>query len=205
MFLEHSPIKLLKKRWKIMVFAGLLVSVLTLVVLMLFPLKYRADAQVLIISKSRYGVDPYTVVKSAERVGENISQIVKTNDFYEKVMSQPGYNLDKSSFDRLPEKKKRKFWQKTVNTSVVYGTGVLNVNVYHKDKEQAKLLASAVANTLVTKGWEYVGGDVAMKVVNDAVVSNYPVKPNLILNAILGFLVGAFVMAGMTLNKYYKR
>ena len=203
MFLERSPLKLLKKRWKVLVFAGLIVAVLSVAVSMLFPLQYRADAQVLIISKSRYGVDPYTVVKSAERVGENISQVAKTNDFFEKVMSQPGYSIDQGTFANLSERNKRKKWQKTVNTSVVYGTGVLNISAYHKNQTQAKQLAGAVASTLVSKGWEYIGGDVTIKVVNDAVVTKWPVKPNLAVNAILGFIVGVLVMAGVNLKKYF--
>ncbi len=205
MFLEQSPIKILTRRWRALVFAGLLVAILSLIISILFPLQYRADAQVLIISKSRYGVDPYTVVKSAERVGENITQIVGTNDFYQNVMSQSGYKIDQSVFNRLSERDKRKLWQKTVNTSVIYGTGVLNISAYHASQEQAKQLVSAVAGTLVSKGWEYVGGDVAIKVVNDAVVTKWPVKPNLILNAILGFLAGFVVTSGLVLNKFYKR
>ncbi|MFH1947281.1 MAG: Wzz/FepE/Etk N-terminal domain-containing protein [Candidatus Magasanikbacteria bacterium] len=204
MFLEQTPIKILTKRWRVLVFAGLLVAVLSLIVSILFPLQYRADAQVLIISKSRYGVDPYTVIKSAERVGENISQIVKTNDFFQKVMSQPGYTLDSNTFAKLSERDKRKKWQKTINTSVVYGTGVLNVSAYHENQTQAKQLAGAVADTLVSKGWEYVGGDVTIKVVNDAVVTKWPVRPNLILNTILGFVLGVLVMGILTIKKYFK-
>ncbi len=204
MFLEHTPLKLLQRRWKLLVFSGLVVAVLSLLFSLIFPLKYRADAQVLIIAKSRTGVDPYTIVKSAERIGENISQVVGTNDFYEKVILQANSDLDREIFEKLPEKNKRKLWQKTVNTSVVYGTGVLNINVYHKDQAQAKQLADAVANTLVSRGWEYVGGDVTIKVVNNAIVTNWPVKPNLVVNAILGFIVGVMVMAGLIFKKNYK-
>ena len=205
MFLEHTPLKLLQKRWKLVVSTGLLIASLSVLVSLLFPLKYRADAQVLIISKSRYGVDPYTVVKSAERVGENISQIIGTSDFYEKVMMQSGYSLDKTYFDSLSEKNKRKLWQETANTSVVYGTGVLNINIYHKNKDQAKQIAGAVADTLVSRGWEYVGGDVIIKVVNEPIVTNWPVKPNLVLNGVLGFLLGLVVVGGLVLNKFYKK
>jgi len=205
MFLEKDPIRLIRKRWKLLIFSGILVALFSLLVTSAFPLKYRADAQVLIISKSRYGVDPYTVIKSAERVGENISQVMKTNDFFEKVMMQSNYSIDKDVFESLTEKKKRKLWQETVNTSVVYGTGVLNINVYHKDQDQAKQLAGAVSSALVTRGWEYVGGDVTIKVVNDAVVTKWPVKPNMVVNAVLGFLLGVLVMAGLTIKKYYKK
>ena len=204
MFIERTPIKILQKRWKLIIFSGVLVALASLFITLAFPLKYRADAQVLIIAKSRTGVDPYTIVKSAERIGENISQVVGTNDFYEKVRLQSSSNFDWSLFEKMTEKDKRKLWQKEANTSVVYGTGVLNINTYHKDKTQAKELADAVANTLVSRGWEYVGVDVTIKVVNDAVVTNWPVKPNLVINTILGFIAGVLVMAGLNLKKNFK-
>ena len=173
---------------------GLLVSALAVIVTFLFPLQYRADAQVLIISKSRYGVDPYTIVKSAERVGENIAQVMRTNDFYNKVKSQEGYYVDWTYFEKHNERQKRKLWQKTLNGSVVFGTGVLNVNAYHTDPRQARQLAGAAADTLVSKGWQYVGGDVTMSIVNEPVVTRLPVRPNLLVNAIVGFLVGVLLM-----------
>ena len=82
-----------------------------------------------------------------------------------------------------------------VDASAVYGTGVLNISVYNKNQEQAKEWAGAVADTLVGSGWEYVGSDIGMKVVNTPVVTNWPVRPNFIVNLILGFVVGALAMA----------
>ncbi len=178
-----------------MVLLGLLVSVIAGGVTFLWPLQYRADAQVLIISKSRYGVDPYTVVKSAERVGENLVEIMKTDDFLTKVRATPGFNLDWSAFDSLNERQKRKAWPKMVTGSVVYGTGVLNVSAYHQNPDTAKQLSGAVAQTLADKAWEYVGGDVILKVVNTPVATRFPVKPNPFVNAGLGFIAGALLAA----------
>lgn len=182
-------------RWRFMVLLGLLVSVIAGGLTFLWPLQYRADAQVLIISKSRYGVDPYTVVKSAERVGENLVEIMKTDDFLVKVRATPGFNLDWSAFDTLNERQKRKAWPKMINGSVVYGTGVLNVSSYHQNPDTAKQLAGAVAQTLADKAWEYVGGDVILKVVNTPVATRFPVKPNPFMNAALGFVAGALLAA----------
>ncbi|PLX28867.1 hypothetical protein C0581_00705 [Candidatus Parcubacteria bacterium] len=188
--LHNSPLVLLKKRWKFIMVVGIILGILSGIVTMLFPLNYRADAQVLIISKSRYGVDPYTVVRSAERVGENITQVMRTNDFYNKVKEQKESSVDWSYFDDNNEREKRKLWNKTMNPSVVYGTGVLNVSMYHPDKTQASALASAAVSALSAKGWEYVGGDVTIKVINEPIVTKFPVRPNVLLNMILGFIVG---------------
>jgi len=201
MFLDKSPFYVLKKRWKVIFLTGLILAVLSAAVSLLFPLEYRADAQVLVISKSRYGVDPYTVIKSAERVGENLAQVMKTDDFFDKVMTQSGYTLDKNRFQNISERKKRKLWQKVLQTSVVYGTGVLNVSAFHKDQVQAEQLAGAAVSALAAKGWEYIGGDVTIKVVNDPIVTRWPVRPNLFLNIILGLVVGVLLMGLLVIRK----
>jgi len=202
MFLHLAPLELLKRRFRLVLFAGLVVGILAVAVSLLFPLQYRADAQILIISKTRYGVDPYTAIKSAERVGENLVQVVKTNDFFSKTMSQAGYNIDKTPFENVTERVKRQRWQKALNVSVVYGTGVLNISAYNKDKGQAEQLAAAAANALTVSGWEYVGGDVGFKVVNEAVGTRFPVRPNLIINFVLGFVVGVILVLFFVLRRY---
>ena len=201
MFLDNSPLVILKKRFKFIIFIGLIIGLVSLLASLLFPLEYRADAQALIISKSRYGVDPYTVVKSAERVGENLVQVIGTSDFYDKVMIQPNYNLDKSKFENISERAKRKLWQKTVQSSVVYGTGVLNISAYSTDPNQAKQLAGATVDTLASKGWEYVGGDVTIKVVNQPVATRFPARPNIVLNFVMGFLVGGVLSVILVIKK----
>ena len=201
MFLEHSPAQILRKRWRLVVFSGVLLAVLSFTILLVVPLAYRADAQILIISKSRYGIDPYTAVKSAERVGENLVQVVGTNDFFNKVMYQSNYNLDKSLYTNVSEKNKRKNWEKSVSASMVYGSGVLNISAYGKTKDIATQLAGASAAALVAGGWEYVGGDVDFKIVNQPVVTDYPVRPNLPVNAVAGFIIGMVLMSAVVLRK----
>ena len=201
MFIDKSPLAILKKKYRFIIFIGLIVAIVATLVSLIFPLEYRADAQALIISKSRYGVDPYTVVKSAERVGENLAQVIGTSDFFDKVMSQSGYSLDKSKFEDLSERDKREEWQESVRASVVYGTGMMNISAYDEDKNQAKQLAGAVAETLASKGWEYIGGDVTVKVVNQPVVTKYPVRPNLFFNFILGFIIGIISASLLILKK----
>ncbi|MFA7245523.1 MAG: Wzz/FepE/Etk N-terminal domain-containing protein [Candidatus Magasanikbacteria bacterium] len=201
MFQTHTPLRLVFKKWKLIFVFGLLAAILSGGISLLFPLQYRADAQVLIISQSRYGVDPYTVVRSAERVGENIAQVMKTDDFYNKVKEQKNYEIDWNYFENKNEREKRKLWQKTLVPSVVYGTGVLNVSAFHKDPDVAKKIANAASESLVAKGWEYVGGDVNIKIVNQAVVTKFPVRPNILMNVVLGFLVGMFFMSLLVVRK----
>lgn len=189
------------RQWKIMALVGVMSALgAMLITLLFFPLEYRADAQVLVISKTRYGVDPYTVVKSAERVGENIAAVMRTNDFFEKVWEQSAYKPDKSYFERVPERTKLKRWSKSVQPSVVYGTGVLTISGYGRTSKQAIALAGAAADAIVAHGWEYVGGDVTLKVVNKPVVTGWPVRPNVFMYGMVGFFAG-LILAGFALTR----
>lgn len=199
--MQSSVAHLLSRRFGTLLMSGVIVAALFVGVSFFLPLEYRADAQVLIISRSRFGVDPYTVVKSAERIGENIVQVVKTNDFYTKVMTQPNTTIDRSTFENVPERTKRRRWQKAVSASVIYGTGILNVNAYSTDPKQALSLAGAAAAALVGSAPEYVGGDVAIKIVNEPVVSRFPVRPNLPMNAAFGFGAGVLLAFILLLRK----
>jgi len=201
MLFHMSPTRIIYKRWKIIFLFALIFSLASGVVTLFFPLEYRADSQVFLISKSRYGVDPYTVVKSAERVGENIAQVMKTGDFYEKVIAQEGYLIDKTPFENISERELREKWTKTIDASVVYGTGVLNISTYSVDPNQAKQLSAAALAALTNRGWEYVGGDVTIKVVNEPIVTRFPVRPNLLVNMGLGFIIGAGLMIFLVLRK----
>jgi capsular polysaccharide biosynthesis protein len=192
MFLSsHHPAVQLKRAWRLIAIAAFFGMVISLGVSLLLPREYRADAQVLIIARSRSGVDPYTIAKSAERVGENIAAVMETDDFFQKVFAQTRYPIDRAYFENATDRVRRKRWTRAVNAQIVYGTGVLNVSAYGKMPESAKALASAVVDTLVAKGWEYVGGDVTIKAVNQPVARPFPARPNFVINLLIGSLLGA--------------
>lgn len=193
--LRHSKLIL---TWAIVF--GILSGVVSLV----FPKQYNADAQVLIISRDRTGVDPYTQAKSAERIGQNLVQNMKTVDFYNKVLEMNGSDLSAEKWKSLSERKQRKKWSKDVIGNMVYGTGLLNVRAYGKSKEEATALASAVSQTLASNGWEYVGGDVSIRVVTPPLASRLPARPNVLVNAGLGFLLGVLVAGLWVVRKQGK-
>ena len=77
----------------------------------------------------------------------------------------------------------------------------MNVSAYDSNVNQAKQLAGATVDALAAKGWEYVGGDVTIKVVNQPVVTRFPVRPNIILNFAMGFVVGMVLSSLLVIKK----
>jgi capsular polysaccharide biosynthesis protein len=193
----------IRKHLKLIIVWGILLALLSGGVSLLFPMKYSATSQVLIISRDRSGVDPYTQAKSAETIGQNLAQMMKTTDFYNKVITAPAASFDKNRWTALNDRDRRKMWDQDVQGSMVYGTSLLQVVVYSPTASDALALSNAVTGALTQSGWEYVGGDVAVKSVNDPLVSRFPAKPNFILNTSLGFLTGFLLTCLWVVN--YRR
>lgn len=183
----------LNTHFKFLIFGGVLFAIIFFALSFLLPKQYSGQSEVLIMTYNRGGVDPYTQAKSAERIGEDLAQVMGTTDFYKKVMAYEKSEIDKQSWFNLTERKQRKKWQDDVRAGMKYGTSLMQITTYAKTKEQTMELSKTVINTLVSRGWEYVGNDVTIKPVNDPLISNFPARPNLFLNAVIGFILGVFV------------
>ena len=196
-------LNLLQKHLKLIISWGVIFALLSVLVSVFFPPYYSATTQVLIISRDRSGVDPYTQVKSAERIGENLAQVMKTTDFMNKVMSSGTATFDKTRWQGLTDRKLRKQWQRDVEGTMAYGSSLLNIKTFGRSQDDAKALAAAVTDTVSSRGWEYVGGDVAIKVVNDPLVSSWPTRPNYVMNAGVGLVLGLLLSSWWVLR--YKK
>lgn len=181
---------IIKERGKIILF-GIAAAIIAGAFSFLLPLRYGASMRLLIIQKQLAQDDPYTATRASERISDNLGQIIYTTSFFDKVMAQK-FNIDQSeSVFSNEENKRRQQWGEMIGTSVVRGSGMLAISVYHTDPEQALQISRAIAFVLTTEGWQYVGGpDLQIKLVDEPLRSKYPVKPNIPANAFTGFVLG---------------
>ena len=191
----------LEKHAKLIFTWGLVFAVLSATASLFFPKQYLATSQVLIISRDRAGVDPYTQARSAERIGVNLTQVMKTTDFYNKVMSSNAFPFDRDQWKNLTDREQRKKWTKDVQANMVYGASLMNINVYSYSQAEAVNLSNAITQTLAAQGWEYLGGDVAIKAISNPLASRWIGRPNFFMNSIIGFLVGILI-SGLWVLKY---
>ncbi|MFH1292128.1 MAG: Wzz/FepE/Etk N-terminal domain-containing protein [bacterium] len=199
-----NMLKVLLKNYQLVLAWGLFFIFCSTLISVLLPRQYSAESQILIISRDNSGVDPYTQSRSAEKIGENLGQIMKTSDFYKRVMDNSLQKFDRNQWDNLTEKKKRKKWAKDIQSSMVYGAGIMNIKAYSYSKGDAVNLANAVAKTLSSQGWEYVGGNVIIKVVSAPIYPSFPARPSFVLNILAGFVLGV-LLSGSWVVKYKKR
>lgn len=180
----------------IMAAIGLLLGV---ILSLLRPLEYSSTTRLLIIQQLGT-VDAYTASRSAERVAEDITNVIYTSTFFQKVMASTT-QIDKDYFPG-DEIKLRKMWGQTVDAIVTRGTGLLQIIVYHQEAAQAELIARALSSVIVTEGWQYTsGGSISIQLVDEPLNSRWPVRPNIPLNAFAGAVLGGLAGVGFVLLK----
>lgn len=186
-----SHITIILKRLNVIAAFMLIGGALCLAGSFLQPLKYASTMRLLVVPGNIGTVDPYTAFRSIDRLSDNLSQVVYTTHFFSKVYAR-NPALDQS-FYPLDEQRKRKTWRKAVDISVSRGSGFFSVTAYHRDPSQATGLARGIADVLIADGWEYVGGDLEIKVVDTPLPSRFPARPNIPFNLFIGMIGGAVI------------
>ncbi|MBI2459466.1 MAG: hypothetical protein HYV53_02855 [Parcubacteria group bacterium] len=182
-------ILLLAKNKATMFFVVFIFLILALILTVIQPFKYGANSRVLVIQNFS-NPDPYLAAKSTEYLSNVLAKVIYSNSFFDNVLSS-GYFINKNYFGQTV-KGQMKIWHKTVSAKAVNDSGIIAINVYHKDRPQAELINRAVIYTLQAKHGLYHGGgnSAAIKVIDQPITSNYPVQPNLILNFGLALALG---------------
>lgn len=175
--------------WPIILLFSACGLVLAVLLSLTRPLEYSSTTRILITQELGV-VDAYTASRSAERIADDLSSIVYTSTFFDKVMNA-GYPIDRSYFPDDPTKERNR-WEKTISASVSRSSGLLAIKAYHSNVDQANQIAQAVAYVITTQGWTYTsGGNITVQVVDDPLNSRYPVRPNIPVNAVSGLFLGA--------------
>ncbi|KKU13697.1 MAG: hypothetical protein UX17_C0011G0013 [Parcubacteria group bacterium GW2011_GWC2_45_7] len=181
----------LKPKVKLISIVALITAILAGLLSLIQPLKYSASVRLLITQRAALTFDPYTALRSTELIAENLAQVVSTSSFLERVL-QSGYKIDAQYFSGS-EQYRRRLWNKTVETDLARGTGMLRVAVYHPNRDEAIKIVSAIAFLLSTQGSEYIGRDITVRLVDAPLLSRFPVQPNIPLNIVAGAVLGALL------------
>ncbi len=195
---NSTPLFNILIHWYTVAMYGFLGLVLALIVTFIQPLQYSSTARLLILQDAGSGVDAYTASRSEERIADNLSTILNTSTFFDQVMNA-GFDIDQSVFPQ-DASKRRKVWARMVRATVSRGSGLLTVTAYHRDVTQAEQIVRAISYVLTQRVGEYTsGGSVAARLVDEPLNSRWPVRPNVLVNVLSGFVLGGFVGVGYVL------
>jgi len=194
---ENHYLKVFKGNWELIVTLVLIATVISLAISVLQTSEYEAKLRVLVIQSQRGQMDPYRAAQSAEFLANLLSKVIYSSSFRAHVQ-ESSFNFDRSILNGS-SKNVIDAWKKQISVKVVGDTGILEINAFSHDRDQATELARSVANVFVQNGQEYYGQDseVQIRVLDDALASDSPVRPNLwrniILGAFLGLALGYFI------------
>jgi capsular polysaccharide biosynthesis protein len=162
------------------------------------PLRYSSTERVLITQSNIGGMDPYTAIKSTERIAQNLSEIIYTTSFFNAVMSKA--QIDAGYFPQ-DEIEKRKKWRNAVETSVSAGTGVMSIVAYHTNRDQATEIVVRVAQELADLAPTYFGYSVRIQIIDDPLPSRFFAKPDFAKNTVFGAVVGFLLATAWVLGR----
>lgn len=191
-------VRLIVRSWRLLFLTTALGAVLALAFSFAQPLRYSSTERVLITQTNTAGVDPYTAIKSTERIAQNLSEIIYTTSFFNAVMSKA--QVDPSYFPD-DEIAKRKKWRSTIETSVSAGTGVMSIVAYHTNRDQATELVVRVAQEIANLAPNYFGFSVRVQIIDDPLPSRFFAKPDFAKNTLFGAVVGFLLATAWILGK----
>ncbi len=191
-------IRLFVKTWRLIALAIFVGAGLAVAFSFAQPLRYSSTVRLLITQTNNVGVDPYTAIKSTERIAQNLSEIVYTSSFFNAVKEKA--QIDPSYFS-TDEISRRKEWRSTIETSVSAGTGVMSVTAYHTTRAVATELAVRVAQELANVAPNYFGYSVRVQIIDDPLPSRFFAKPDFLQNALLGAIAGFLLGTAWVLGR----
>ena len=161
---------------------------LTISISLLMPLRYEAQSKLLITQNSA-NTDAYALSKSNEYLGNLFAQVIQSSSFLELTLAS-NYNINQDYF-KLDNAKKMQTWRKVVQAKTYSDSGIIAISVYHENPYQAQQIALAVNDVLLNKNQNYHGsGDkIKINIIDQPLISKYPVKPNLISNTIMALVL----------------
>jgi capsular polysaccharide biosynthesis protein len=185
-------VNLFRKKRQTLVSLFLLFLVIGLILVLLQDFKYGTKSKILVIQEGAGRVDPFSVSRSVEYLSDLFTKVVYSNSFFDAVM-ESDFNIDKNYFGQSFDKK-MKTWRKTVSAKGLEDSGIITISVYHQDSYQATQIALAINHVLMTEHQTYhgLGSSVKINVIDQPIVSPYPVKPNLIYSIIIIIAVSLF-------------
>ncbi|MFH1973312.1 MAG: hypothetical protein ABIK13_01740 [Patescibacteria group bacterium] len=191
-------VRLFVRSWRLVTLATLLCLVLALGFSLVQPLRYSSSVRLLITHTNVTGLDPYTAVKSTERIAQNLSEIVFTSSFFNGVMASGDVDTTYFSTDEIT---KRKEWRDTVETSVSAGTGIMTVTAFHPKRDQATALAVRVSKEMSAQAPDFFGYSVRVQIIDDPLPSRFFAKPDFLQNGLFGAIFGCLIASAWVLGR----
>ena len=186
--------QILAKKWQNILSITLIVCFFASILTITQPLKYKSSMNLLVIQGNTECLDYYSTSKSTQYLSDILTQVIYSSSFFNNVMDS-GFRIN-DNFSQN-ERKRKKQWEKTIITKVTRDTGIITIDAYSTKRDQAEQIVQAISYVLKTKHSLYhgKGSNVKVKVIDQPITSNWPVKPNILANLAIALVAGLIIGA----------
>lgn len=149
--------------------------------------KYEAEASMYVNNSSfSFGQTSFSISSSELSASNSLAKtyiyILQTRETLEEVIKEAGLDY---TYDDLMEKK-------MISTEEITGTAIFKVTVRTESPVEAERIANTIVKVLPTRIEEIVDGS-AVRTVSFAIVPAHRSSPSYVKNAVIGFVLGAFL------------
>lgn len=188
--------KLILAKWKFIAFTVVMISALVFFFSAVLPPVYSSESQFLILQKN-LDIDAYRAAKSSEYAGSILERVIGSTNFMDGVL-ESRHDIE-DNFGEDP-KERMKNWQKTVTAKSVANTGIIDIQVFHENRDQEEKIMSAITEKLLYDGKRFHGNDnIVLKKIGGPVYYRDPEYPKVWLNTAVAAVLGFFTAVGLIL------
>ena len=186
----HQFAAILIKKKQTVMFVVILFLIGAAVITFVQPMQYASWAKILVVQNYSPKTDAYVVSRSNEYLSTVLAQVINTNSFFNEVMNS-GFDINKNYFGENYSDQMKK-WHAAVSAKPLNDTGIISLTVYHKDRNQSEQILQGINAVMKAKHQDYhgAGDQVEIRTIDQPITSNYPVKPNILLNMLAGLMLG---------------
>ena len=195
---------LIKKKIGTIFLFGLLVAAISFFILVMKEKNYKVETDYLIVQNQTSSQDFYTLSKSAEYIGKILNEGIYSEIFTNEVVKTGKVNSEFLPFDK---KAKLKQWGDTVQVSLNPDLGIISVQVFDNNQNQAVAISQAIADVLTTKSNLFYGEgqNIDVKVLSGPVLEKNPSLLNVAAVSLGGFALGILLSSLWIISKEDRR
>ncbi|GEM_PF-1069447 len=176
------------KKWQLVMYISFILGAMTFLVSTIVTPKYKSEITVLIVQKK---VDILVASRNAEYLSNIFEQVLYTESFMDGVLKSD--ISIKRQFSVDPRERKKE-WENEIKSEKIGSTGMLRISVIDPVNEDSYKIALGISKNFKENSTEYFGQKekVEIKVIDGPITSAKVAYPNIVLNTVLGFIVGLF-------------
>lgn len=182
-----------KNFWLIAIITVLITTIVGLFSYFGIEKKYESSTMVTVIAHHGGSNQSSDTLRVSSELATRFSIIAESNNVLLKVSEK----LEKDHNIKIGINELKKLF----TISPINNTDILELKVTYTDPEIAAYLADTITEQTIMIYEEAIGSTEEVKVIDEAMVNDKPVSPNLLLNTIIGFIVGGILSVGIILFK----